>query len=80
MIFRPIEVADINGNVEAVDVWKQIGNSLYCYAHAEEISNAGRAIYHGEDVGVTDALRSAIAKVVAGYPWIIRKAIIAQLE
>lgn len=80
MKFNAIKIADVAGNEQCVDLSKQLGNYLYCYAHDEEISTTGRAIYNGEDVAITDALRDAIGKAVAGYPYIFRNAIMKLIE
>lgn len=81
MKFTEIKVEGIEGNIEYIDLAKQIGNILYTQGMDVEICDAGRSIYHGEDVKITAPIREFIKeKVTSGYPYLFKKSVEDMLD
>ena len=73
--FSEINVPNIEGNIEVVNLSKIIGNALYTQGRDVAICECGKRIYYGEDVELTAECKDFIRQVVAGYPYILRTAI-----
>lgn len=75
MNFKEIEVKNIEGEIEKIDFSKQIGNALYSNGKDVEICEAGKDIYFGKDVELTESVKEYIKMVIADYPYVFRTAI-----
>lgn len=75
MNFKEIEVKNIEGEIEKIDFSKQIGNALYSNGKDVEICEAGKDIYFGKDVELSDNVKEFIKTVISNYPYVFRTAI-----
>ena len=75
MNFKEIEVKNIEGEVEKIDFSKQIGNALYSNGKDVEICEAGKDIYFGKDVELTEPVKDFVRAIISEYPYIFRTAI-----
>ena len=75
MNFKEIEVKNIEGEVEKIDFYKQIGKGLRSNAKDVEICEAGKDSSCGKDVELTEPVKDFIRAVISEYPYIFRTAI-----
>lgn len=75
MNFKEIEVKNIEGEIEKIDFSKQIGNALYSNGKDVEICEAGKDIYFGKDVELSDNVKEFVKTVISNYPYVFRTAI-----
>lgn len=75
MKFNQIEVKNIEGAVEIVDIAKPVGNYLYSNGRDIAICELGKQIYKGEDVELTDEVKAMISAMLQDYPYVLKEAI-----
>ena len=73
--FRKIGVKNIDGNVDTVDVSKQIGNLMYMQGQNIEECELGRAIYHDGEVELDDKQLGMVRRFIQPWAFVIRSAI-----
>lgn len=74
--FTALEVEDIEGNKQKVDIAKALGNQLYMQGQHIEECELGRAIYHSTgEMELTEEQAKSVLRVVECYPYISRNAI-----
>lgn len=74
--FKAIEVEDIEGNKQRVDIAKALGNQLYMQGQNVEECDLGRKIYYSEsEIEITDEEARSVLRIVNGYPYISRHVI-----
>ena len=74
--FTALEVEDIEGKKQKVDIAKALGNQLYMQGQHIEECELGRTIYHSAgEIELTDEQVRSVLRIVEGYPYISRNAI-----
>lgn len=73
--FRKIGVKNIDGNVDTVDVSKQIGNLMYMQGQNIEECELGRAIYHDGEVELNQKQEDVVRRFIQPWAFVIRSAI-----
>lgn len=73
--FTEIQVQNIEGEIEKIDLSKTIGNAMYSTAKDVDVCETGKKIYYGEDVELSDQSKDFIKETIQNYPYILRKAI-----
>lgn len=79
--FKAIEVEDIEGQVQKVDIAKALGNQLYMQGQNVEECELGRLIYFSETaMELNDEQMQIVKRFTRSYPYISRHAIDLLLE
>ena len=78
--FKEINVKNVEGEIEVVDVSKQIGNLLYTQGKDVAVCEAGQKIYHGEDVELNDEAKELIRQAANNMPYIYRQSLLEVIE
>lgn len=79
--FKAIEVEDIEGNKQRVDIAKALGNQLYMQGMNVEECDLGRAIYYSEgEMELNDEQAKSVLRITASYPYLSRHAIEKRLS
>ena len=73
--FRKIGVKNIDGNVDTVDVSKQIGNLMYMQGKDIEECELGKAIYHDGEVELNQKQEDVVRRFIQPWAFVIRSAI-----
>lgn len=73
--FSEIPVENIEGNIEKLNLCKELGNILYTQGKDVAICECGKKIYYGEEIELTEECKDLIHNVIANFPYIIRQAI-----
>ena len=77
--FKEINVKNVEGEIEVVDVSKQIGNLLYTQGKDVAVCEAGQKIYHGEETDLTDEAKELVRSFAENVPFIFKQAITAEI-
>ena len=78
--FKEINVKNVEGEIEVVDVSKQIGNLLYTQGKDVAVCEAGQKIYHGEETELTDEAKELIRQAANNMPYIYRQSLLEVIE
>lgn len=78
--FRKILIPDIEGHVQEADFSKQLGNQLYMQGQNIEECELGKRIYFDGEVELSEADASAVKKIIAGYSFVARQALIVAID
>lgn len=79
--FTALEVEDIEGNVQKVNIAKALGNQLYMQGQNVEECDLGRAIYYSKgEMELNDEQAAAVLRISSGYPYLSRHAIELKLS
>lgn len=78
--FKEINVKNVEGEIEVVDVSKQIGNLLYTQGKDVAVCEAGQKIYHGNTVELNDEAKELIRQAANNMPYIYRQALLEVIE
>ena len=73
--FRKIGVKNIDGNVDTVDVSKQIGNLMYMQGKDIEECELGKAIYHDGEVELNQKQEDVVRRFIQPWAFVSRSAI-----
>lgn len=73
--FTEIPVENIEGNMEYINLCRELGNILYTQGKDVAICECGKSIYHGEEIELPDDCKKFIHEVVNNFPYIIKIAI-----
>ena len=74
--FNKIPVKNIEGEVQFVQIAKQLGNALYMQGHNIEECELGQAIYHADgEVDINETQAGLVKLRISNMPYIIRSAI-----
>ena len=73
--FRKIGVKTIDGNIDTVDVSKQIGNLMYMQGKDIEECELGKAIYHDGEVELNQKQKDVVRRFIQPWAFVIRSAI-----
>lgn len=78
--FTQIIIPDIEGNEQQADFSKQIGNQLYMQGQNIDECELGKRIYFDGEVELNEQDGNAIRRMIAGYSYVARQAIMKALE
>ena len=73
--FRSIGVKNIEGQIEAADVSKQLGNLMYMQGQNIEECELGRNIYHNGVVELNSKQAEMVLRFVKPWSYVMRSAI-----
>lgn len=74
--FKAIEVEDIEGNKQRVDIAKALGNQLYMQGLSIEECDLGRKIYYSEgELELDENQVRSVLRITSTYPYLSRHAI-----
>ena len=73
--FRTIGVKNIEGQIEAADVSKQLGNLMYMQGQNIEECELGRDIYHNGVVELNPKQAEMVLRFVKPWSYVLRSAI-----
>lgn len=73
--FRSIGVKNIEGQIEAADVSKQLGNLMYMQGLNIEECELGRDIYHNGVVELNSKQAEMVLRFVKPWSYVLRSAI-----
>ena len=73
--FRSIGVKNIEGQIEAADVSKQLGNLMYMQGQNIEECELGRNIYHNGVVELNSKQAEMVLRFVKPWSYVLRSAI-----
>ncbi len=79
--FRKIEVEDLDGNIDAVDVSKVFGNVIFNYTDDIAEYELSKLIYHNGEVELTEEQAKALIRYAEAFDRvIIREAVKSALS
>lgn len=78
--FTEIPVENIEGNIENINLCREIGNILYTQGKDVAICECGKSIYHGEEVELSSECKTFIHEAIVNFPYIIKQAIAKLIE
>ena len=74
--FKALEVEDIEGRKQAIDIAKALGNQLYMQGQNVDECELGRDIYRSTgEMELTDEQAQIVRNYTRGYPYVSRHAI-----
>lgn len=74
--FTALEVEDIEGQKQRVDIAKALGNQLYMQGANVDECELGRDIYRSKgEMELTDEQSQIVLRFTKGYPYVSRHAI-----
>ena len=73
--FRSIGVKNIEGQIEAADVSKQLGNLMYMQGLNIEECELGRDIYHNGVVELNSKQAEMVLRFIRPWSYVLRSAI-----
>ena len=73
--FRSIGVKNIEGQIEAADVSKQLGNLMYMQGLNIEECELGRDIYHNGVVELNSKQTEMVLRFIRPWSYVLRSAI-----
>lgn len=74
--FKALEVEDIEGNMQRLDIAKALGNMLYMQGQNVEECDLGRKIYYSEgEIELDENQVRSVLRIAASYPYLSRHAI-----
>lgn len=73
--FRSIGVKNIEGQIDAADVSKQLGNLMYMQGQNIEECELGRNIYHNGVVELNSKQAEMVLRFVKPWSYVMRSAI-----
>ena len=74
--FTALEVEDIEGQKQRVDIANALGNQLYMQGANVDESELGRDIYRSKgEMELTDEQAQIVLRFTKGYPYVSRHAI-----
>ena len=78
--FKKVMIPDIEGNMQEADFSKQLGNQLYMQGQNIEECELGKRIYFDGEVELNDGDASAVKRIIAGYSFVARQALIDAID
>lgn len=79
--FTKVQIKDIEGNVQSVDISKELGNMMYYGEQDIAVSDLGHDIYHKGEVELTPEQAEKVkAYVEQGFKAIVKRELIPLLD
>ena len=69
--FRKIEIEDLDGNIDAVDVSKVFGNVIFNYTDDIAEYELSKLIYHNGEVELTEEQAKSLVKYTEAFDRVI---------
>lgn len=79
--FSKVQIKDIEGNVQSVDISKELGNMMYYGEQDIAVADLGHDIYHKKEVDLTKAQAESVKVYVdQGFKAILKRELIPLLD
>ena len=79
--FSKVQIKDIEGNVQSVDISKELGNMMYLNAQDIAVADLGHDIYHRKEVELTrDQAQAVKAFVDSGFKAVVKRELMPLLD
>lgn len=79
--FSKVQIKDIEGNTQAVDISKELGNMMYLNAQDIAVADLGHDIYHKKEVDLTkEQAQNVKVFVEQGFKAILKRELIPLLD
>ena len=79
--FSKVQIKDIEGNTQAVDISKELGNMMYLNAQDIAVADLGHDIYHKKEVDLTkEQAQNVKGFVEQGFKAILKRELIPLLD
>ena len=79
--FSKVQIKDIEGNTQAVDISKELGNMMYLGAKDIAVADLGHDIYHKKEVDLTkEQAQNVKVFVEQGFKAILKRELIPLLD
>lgn len=79
--FSNIQVKDIEGNVQPIDISKELGNMMYLNANDIAVADLGHDIYHNKVIELTEAQAKSVAEFLENnFKAFVKRAVLPLLE
>lgn len=76
--FRKIEVKDLDGNIDTVDVSKVFGNVIFNYTTDRGEFDLSQPIYHNGEVELTEEQAKALVKYTEAFDRVVIREAVKQ--
>ena len=74
--FTALQIEDVEGNVQSVNIAKALGNMLYMQGQNVEECDLGRTIYYSNgEIELDEKQAQSVLRISSGYPYLTRHAI-----
>lgn len=79
--FSKVQIKDIEGNAQTVDISKELGNMMYLNAQDIAVADLGHDIYHKKEVDLNkEQAQNMKAFVEQGFKAILKRELIPILD
>ena len=74
--FTALQIEDVEGNVQSLNIAKALGNMLYMQGQNVEECDLGRTIYYSNgEIELDEKQAQSVLRISSGYPYLSRHAI-----
>lgn len=79
--FRAVQIKDIEGNTQTVDLSKELGNMMYLNAQDIAVADLGHDIYHKGEVELTKEQAAQVRTFIdKGFKAIVKRELLPLLS
>lgn len=79
--FSKVQIKDIEGNAQSVDISKELGNMMYLNAQDIAVADLGHDIYHKKEVELNkEQAQNVKVYVEKGFVAVVRRDLIPLLD
>ena len=79
--FSKVQIKDIEGNVQTVDISKELGNMMYLNAKDIAVADLGHDIYHKHEVDLSKEQAQTVKMFIdEGFKAIVKRELIPALD
>jgi hypothetical protein len=79
--FSKIEIKDIEGNIQSVDISKELGNMMYYGEQDIAVADLGHEIYHKKEVELTKETAQKVKEYIEqGFKAIVKRTLMPMLD